>query len=328
MLISIRSAGNKVWAVLGCAVFSLALFGCGGEDLVVEEVAEPEAPAADQAAASNCLPLSVVTGFYPLQFIAERVGSEQTAVSVLAGPGVEAHDLELTPSQAAEVTDAELVSYLPQFIPSLDEAIAELNPDAAFDASSGLDLIAGDSSSHDHAHSHEGDEALDPHVWLDPTNVAAMAKALSIRLGELDPACSKTYADNAQALAEEMSALDGELSSGLLNCKVKTMVVSHEAFGYLANRYGFEQVGISGLTPESEPSPSRLAEVAEISKSDGVTTVYYENLVSPVVAETLAAELGISAVMLDPLESKPQAGDFVSQMQANLAALKKGQDCG
>jgi len=330
---SLLGARIRAGVVAGCAAVVVALSGCGGQEVVGEDVggedvAEPEVVAVDDAPTSECLPLNVVTGFYPLQFVAERVGSDQTTVSVLAGPGVEAHDLELTPSQAAEVTDADLVSYLPEFIPSLDEAINELNPDAAFDASAGLDLIAGESHDHGDSHSHEGEEALDPHVWLDPTNVSAIANGLSVRLGELDPVCSTTYADNAKALTEEMSTLDAEMSRGLANCKIKTMVVSHQAFGYLANRYGLEQVGISGLTPEAEPSPSRLAEVAKISKSDGVTTIYYETLVSPVVAETLAAELGISAVMLDPLESKPASGDFVSQMRVNLAALTKGQDCG
>jgi zinc transport system substrate-binding protein len=198
----------------------------------------------------------------------------------------------------------------------------------------GLTLLEGEADDHDHGDSHddegkeEGEMIVDPHVWLDPTNVSAIAGTLANKLGEIDPACGAIYTDNASALNDEMTALDSEMTAALANCEVKTMVVSHEAFGYVANRYGFEQVGISGLTPEAEPSPNRLAEVAEISKSDGVTTVYYETLVSPVVAETLATELDIEAAKLDPLESKPEGGDLVSQMRANLETLVKGQNCG
>lgn len=343
------SKGRLFFAVAG--VLAVSLSGCGGQDAAVEETVEIEST--DTVVTSACSPISVVTGFYPLQFIADRVGSDQTTVSVLAGPGVEAHDLELTPSQAAEVTDADVVVYLPTFMPSLDEAVVQLNSSAGLDAMEGLNLLEGEAHDHDHGHSHgdegkeedhdhdheggedhsdekaaEGEMVIDPHVWLDPTNVSAIADKLSSKLSELDPACSAIYADNAQALTAEMTALDSEMTTALANCKIKTMVVSHEAFGYLANRYGFEQVGISGLTPEAEPSPKRLAEVAKISKSDGVTTVYYETLVSPVVAETLAKELNIKAEKLDPIESQPDGGDLVSQMRANLATLVGGQDCG
>lgn len=336
------SNGGRVGAAVGCAALAWACSGCGGQDAAVEEPVAVEST--EVVVTSSCSPLSVVTGFYPLQFIAERVGSDQTSVSVLAGPGVEAHDLELTPSQAAEVTDADVVVFLPTFMPSLDEAVVELNSSAGLDAMAGLTLLEGEAHDHDHGHSHDhdhdGDEGhsdkksadgemiVDPHVWLDPTNVSVIGKTLANKLSELDPACSAIYADNSQALTDEMTALDSQMKTALANCKIKTMVVSHEAFGYLANRYGFEQVGISGLTPEAEPSPKRLAEVAKISKSDGVTTVYYETLVSPVVAETLAKELNIKAEKLDPIESKPEGADLIAQMRANLATLVGGQDCG
>jgi zinc transport system substrate-binding protein len=324
-------AANLASVVLGCVALVAALSGCGGQETATEETVEVETTEVESA--STCAPINVVTGFYPLQFVADRVGSDQTTVSVLAGPGVEAHDLELTPSQAAEVTDADVVVYLPTFMPSVDEAVAELNASAGLDVMAGLTLLEGEADDHDHGDSHDdegkedGEMIVDPHVWLDPTNVSAIASTLANKLGELDPACSVIYTDNASALTDEMTALDSEMTAALANCEVKSMVVSHEAFGYLANRYGFEQVGISGLTPEAEPSPNRLAEVAEVSKSDGVTTVYYETLVSPVVAETLATELDIEAAKLDPIESKPEGGDLVSQMRANLETLVKGQNC-
>lgn len=346
-----RRIGVLVAASLGS--FGMLAAGCGSND----SASEPEVVEVSEVAETvSCAPLTVVTGFYPLQFIADKVGASpvsgnQTIVKVLAAPGVEPHDLELTPSQAAEVTDADVVVYLPGFMPALDEAVTELNPSAGLDAMSGLTLISGKPHDHDHGHSHDddhghshdddhghekgdghkdGDEksVIDPHVWLDPTNVSAIGQALAARLSTLDPACADIYAANADALTVEMADLDDETKAALDDCKIKTMVVSHEAFGYLANRYGFEQVGISGLVPDAEPSPRRLADVAKVSKKDGVTTIYYETLVSPVVAETLAKELRIEAAQLDPLESQPATGDFVSTMRSNLETLVKGQNCG
>jgi zinc transport system substrate-binding protein len=332
----------------GLAVASLIAAGCGSSDTAGETDAAEIVEVTDTAA---CAPLNVVTGFYPLQFIADSVvGSDATVIS-LAGAGVEPHDLELSPSQAAEVTDADVVVYIPDFIPSLDEAIKELNPNAGFDAINGLQVLEGhghdhgDEAGHDHGdeadHDHgdekgnkddddHGDEEFvaDPHVWLDPTNVSAIGNSLAAKLGELDPGCSAIYEGNAQALSDQMTALDSDMQTALADCKIKTMVVSHEAFGYLANRYGFDQVGISGLVPDAEPSPKRMAEVAKISKSDGVITIYYESLVSPVVAEALASELGITATKLDPIEGPPESGDLISVMRQNLDTLVGGQNCG
>jgi len=311
--------------VLGAV--ALVVAGCGSSntasDTDATEVVEvTEAPV--------CAPLNVVTGFYPLQFIADSVVSADAKVSTLAGAGVEPHDLELTPSQAAEVTDADVVVYLPDFIPSLDEAIKELNPNAGFDALNGLQVLEGHEHEDDHGdakdHDH-GEFVADPHVWLDPTNVSAIGNSLAAKLSELDPNCSAIYEGNAQTLSDQMKTLDTDMRTALAACKIKTLVVSHEAFGYLANRYGFEQVGISGLVPDAEPSPKRLAEVAKISKSDGVTTIYYETLVSPVVAEVLASELGITAAQLDPIEGPPASGNLVSAMRQNLDTLVRGQNC-
>lgn len=339
-----RSRLGSALCLLGaCALISA---GCGSSDTASEADTIEVVEATDTAA---CAPLNVVTGFYPLQFIADSVVGSDATVSNLAGAGVEPHDLELTPSQAAEVTDADVVVYIPDFIPSLDEAIKELNPNAGFDAMAGLQVLEGhdhadgdqadhaDEADHDHGDEkgHKDDDkhsdeefVADPHVWLDPTNVSAIGNALAAKLGGLDPSCSAVYDGNAQALSDQMNALDSDMQIALVDCKIKTMVVSHEAFGYLANRYGFEQVGISGLVPDAEPSPKRLADVAKISKSDGVTTIYYESLVSPVVAEALASELGITATKLDPIESAPESGDLVSAMRQNLDTLVGGQNCG
>jgi zinc transport system substrate-binding protein len=146
-------------------------------------------------------------------------------------------------------------------------------------------------------------------------------------LAEADPDNAQTFQENASALNEELATLNTDWAQGTASCEIDTLVVSHEAFGYLADQYGFEQRGISGLTPENEPSAAAIAELAEFVKSNGVTTVYTETLVDPAVAETVASEAGVQTAVLDPLEGPPAEGDYLSAMRDNLDTVKAGQNC-
>ena len=239
----------------------------------------------------------------------------------LTPPGVEPHDLELTAAQVAEISQADVVLYIKGFQPAVDEAVAQQAADRAIDVSEGLALLSGDPA--------EG-EINDPHVWLDPANMAAIGQAIATRLGAVDPESAATVSANASALSTAMADLDAKYAAGLSTCASTDLVVSHEAFGYLANAYGLTQVGISGLSPEAEPSPARMKEVADLVRTAGISTIYYESLVDPKVAQTIADETGATAVMLDPLEglAPDSTSDYVSVMEANLATLMKGQNCG
>ena len=146
-------------------------------------------------------------------------------------------------------------------------------------------------------------------------------------LAETDPDNAQTFQDNAAALTEELATLNTEWEVGTATCEIDTLVVSHEAFGYLANQYGFEQKGIAGLTPETEPSAAAIAELADFVKNNGITTVYTETLVDPAVAETVAAEAGVQTAVLDPLEGPPAQGDYLSAMRDNLDTVMAGQNC-
>lgn len=272
-------------------------------------------------------PISVVAGFYPLQWAAETVGGDRVSVTSLTAPGAEPHDLELTPQQVAAVTDAGLVLYVAEFQPALDDAIAQ-SPEAAVDVAAGLETLAAEEHE---GEEHEGEEeaSYDPHVWLDPTNMAAIIATVAQRLSSLDPAGASTYAANAAALDERLTALDEQWRTGTATCTNRDLVVSHEAFGYLATRYGFEQVGISGLAPDTEPSPAKIAEVADFVRANDVSTVYYETLVDPKVAQTVADETGAKTAVLDPLEGLAEGStdDYISVMEKNLQTVKDGQPC-
>ena len=252
----------------------------------------------------------VVAGFYPLAYAAEQVSGDAVEVVNLTPPGAEAHDLELSPQQVAEIGEADLILYVPGFQPALDEAIAQVAPDRALDVTQAIDELPAD-----------------PHVWLDPLNMATIGNEIAARLGAMDASLDVT--DGASALADAMRALDAEWKSGTADCRSRDLVVSHEAFGYLARQYGLTQIGISGLSPEAEPSPARLAEVADLVRANGVTTIYYETLVDPQVAQTLAAETGATTAVLDPLEGlvEGSTGDYVSVMRDNLAQVRSGQGC-
>lgn len=268
----------------------------------------------------------VVAAFYPLQFVAERVGGAHVDVTSLTPPGGESHDLELSPSAVARLGEADLVVYLSGFQAATDAAVAATDPAHTVDAAGAAALaVAPDGVD-------PGDSAtgsLDPHFWLDPTRLAAVAHQVADALAEIDPAHAAEFAHSADALAADLDALDAELAAGLAPCRGATLVASHEAFGYLAERYGLHQVGLAGIDPEVEPSPARLRDVAATVRDEGVRTLYFEVLTSPKVTQALADELGVATAVLDPVEGRAEGDerDYLDLMRANLGALASGLVC-
>ena len=294
--------------------------------------------------------LTVMASFYPLQYLAEKIGGEHVSVSSLTPDGAEPHDLELSPKMVDSLSSADAVVYLAGFQSAVDEAIEQQAPKTVIDVSPAAELIdagtdanhpsedeeeatdeaqSGQTEAHDHeAHDHHHDMSADPHFWLDPTRMANAATLVGDKLAEADSAHADVYKANAKALAEELNTLSDTLVTKTSNCKVKTFVTAHTAFGYLADRTGLTQVGISGLDPESSPSPARLAEIAQIAKEQGVTTIFTEALIDPKVAQTLADDLGITTAVLDPIESQTDSSkDYATVMQANIDALTKANNC-
>ena len=305
--------------------------------------------------------LTVMASFYPLKYLAEKVGGEYVSVTSLTPDGAEPHDLELSPKMVDSLSSADAVIYLAGFQSAVDEAIEQQAPKTIIDVSSAAELVevgsdanhpaeeeeaadetqSGETEAHDHdheGHDHEGhdhaghdhhhDMSADPHFWLDPIRMAKAATLVGDKLAEADSAHADTYKANAKALAEELTALGDTLVTKTSKCQVKTFVTAHTAFGYLADRTGLTQVGISGLDPESSPSPARLAEIGQIAKEQGVTTIFTEALIDPKVAQTLADDLGITTAVLDPIESQTDASkDYAAVMQANIDALTKANNC-
>nr|WP_314273801.1 metal ABC transporter substrate-binding protein [Schaalia odontolytica] len=294
--------------------------------------------------------LTVMASFYPLQYLAEKIGGEHVSVTSLTPEGAEPHDLELSPKMVDSLSSADAVVYLAGFQSAVDEAIEQQAPKTVIDVSPAAELVeagtdanhpseeeeeatdeaqSGETEGHDHeGHEHHHDMSADPHFWLDPTRMAKAATLVGDKLAEADSAHADVYKANAKALAEELNTLSDTLVTKTSSCKVKTFVTAHTAFGYLADRTGLTQVGISGLDPESSPSPARLAEIAQIAKEQGVTTIFTEALIDPKVAQTLADDLGITTAVLDPIESQTDASkDYAATMNSNIDALTKALDC-
>lgn len=265
----------------------------------------------------------VVAAFYPLQFLADRIGGDRVRVTNLVKPGAEPHDLELRPRQMADIVDADLVLYLHGFQPAVDDAVAQEAKKTGFDVSTVTPLRPAPAGAEDPDHP-------DPHVWLDPVRFAAIGQAVAERLAAADPAHAAEIRDRAAALDRDLATLDEEYQKALTTCARRDIVTSHAAFGYLADRYGLNQIALTGISPDSEPGPGRMAEVADIARERGATTIFFETLVSPKIAESLANEVGAKAEVLDPIEGLAAADgtdDYLSVMRRNLDTLVTALDC-
>lgn len=277
----------------------------------------------DEGGAANSL--DALASFYPLQFVAQTVGGGAVDVGSLTPPGAEPHNLELSPAMVSDLADASAVVFASGFQPAVDEAIAQTSPEHAIDVAGVANLQTTDGTSVDDA---SGYGSADPHFWLDPQRLAAVAEQVKTTFSEIDPANAQAYEANAEQLTEKLSSLSDDYAAGLASCDRRTIVVSHEAYGYLATQHNLEQMGIAGIDPESEPAPARVAKIQRVIEGEDVTTIFTESLVNPKVAETIAADLGIETAVLDPLETLADPGsDYLSVMRHNLAALQKALGC-
>ena len=304
--------------------------------------------------------LTVSTSFYPIQYLAEAIGGDLVKVSTVTPSNVEPHDFELSGKETAELGKADLIAYVPGFQPSLDKAVKEIGSGpTVVDLSKPADLVrhegveegdehgheASDDAStaatdaataesneaghdeHSHAEGEEHGHDLDPHFWLDPQRMITVAEALEASFAKIDPANANDYKAGLDKLKTALTNLDTQYSTGLSTCQRTTFVTSHAAFGYMADRYKLTQTSISGIDPETEPSPAELANIKSVVQSTGTTTIFTEELVSPTTAQAIAAETGAETNVLSPLESKPDRGDYTDAMTTNLDRLKIALAC-
>ncbi|MFI5644082.1 metal ABC transporter substrate-binding protein [Kitasatospora sp. NPDC051705] len=311
MMIRRRTRSSIALAATALAA-SLALTACGGSSSAQDANGK----------------LKVVASFYPMEYLAQQIGKDHVAVTDLTAAGVEPHDLELTAKQVGTVQKADAILYLKGLQPTVDQAVAQSGSKHKIDATAASPLVdhhldEGAEGGGADGHRHEG-PAGDPHIWLDPTRYAAVARSVGEEFAKADPAHAEDYRRNTDDLVGRLTALDEQFRTGLKDAGTRTFVTSHAAFGYLAEHYGLTQVAVNGVDPESEPTPARLAEVQKAAKDNGVTTIFFETLVSPKIADTVAKDLGLRTAVLDPLEGvkDPAKDDYLTVMKQNLANLQ------
>ncbi|MYT05692.1 MULTISPECIES: metal ABC transporter substrate-binding protein [Streptomyces] len=284
----------------------------------------------DSAAAGGTGKFDVVASFYPMAFLAEQIGGDHVHVTSLTEPGQEPHDLEISAKQTAQLQESDAVLYLKNLQPSVDDAVNQSEIKTKIDAAGLTSLekhgneVGGHAAEHDD-HADAELAGLDPHVWLDPVRYAQIAEGVGKAFEKADPDHAADYKANTAALVKKLDALNTEFKTGLADTDTKVFITTHAAFGYLAERYGLTEEAINGLDPESEPSADRVKDLEKMAKADGVTTVFYETLVSDKTAKTIASDAGLKTDVLDPIEgitAKSRGKDYFSVQEANLKALQ------
>lgn len=277
--------------------------------------------------------LSVVTSFYPLYFFASEIGGDHANVTNIVPAGSEPHEYEPLPRDIAAIESADIVLLNGEGFESWGKRVAGNASGMILEVADGLATL--EPTAHDEHEEDPGqhdESGHDPHVWLSPALARQMAARIADAFVAADPANTDYYRANAAALDARLAALDDSYRHGLATCTRRDIVTSHAAFGYVAHEYGLNQVAISGLSPEEEPSVQTLAEVAAFAKEHKVTHVFFETLVPSDFSATIAREIGAKTLVLNPLEGltdeeTASGKTYLTEMQQNLANLRTALSC-
>lgn len=276
--------------------------------------------------------LSVAASYYPLYEFAKQVGDDKVSVTNLTPAGADPHDYELPARELARAQDANVFVYNgADFEPWADAFLADYRG-AAVNASTNIELREGSHGHDDDDDDEDEEEEFDPHFWLDPVLAQRIVDNIRDGLIEADPGNREHYTRNAAAYNQQLAQLDGEFETGLAACNLDVIITAHDAFSYVAHRYGFEVEAIAGLSHDAEPSPARLAELTRHVREEGVQYIFFEHLASPRLADTIARETGAETLVLDPIEGPDgddheEDEDYVSIQRQNLANLQRALAC-
>jgi zinc transport system substrate-binding protein len=272
--------------------------------------------------------LKVATSFYPLEFLAKEIGKDVVEVKNITPAGSEPHEYEPTQQQIIEINQSDLLLTNGAGLESWTAKLAQGNsaPKAVLELTKSFELSEIEE---------EGQKIQDPHIWLSPKNYIKMAKTITTTMQQNQtPSNLLTIQNNTNKLVEKLEKLDLDFRTKLsnTNCKNKKFVTNHDAFNYLANEYGLEALSISGLSPEAEPTTKELADLSETIKANNIKYVLTETVASPKLAQTLAKEVGITTLELNPLEGLSveevtEGKNYINVMQSNLQNLALALEC-
>ncbi|MEH7548935.1 metal ABC transporter substrate-binding protein [Neobacillus vireti] len=272
--------------------------------------------------------LQIVTTFYPMYYFAQKVAGSSANVELLIPNGVEPHDWEPTANDMAKIQDSDLFIYNSRYFETWTEKVFKSINDPnlkVIEASNGIELMDALDSEEEDIHEHTSSK--DPHVWLSPVLAQKEVDNIAKALEQADPKNKDKFQKNAAALNSELADLDSLYKETIDKAKKKEFVTQHAAFGYLAKQYGLTQIPIAGLSPDVEPTLGKLAELTDLTKKKNVKIIYFEELTSSKVADTLAKEIGAKTEVLNPLEGltkkeQEKGLDYIDVMKNNLESLK------
>jgi len=282
---------------------------------------------AHKAALPNGTKLNVTASYYPLYDFAKQVGGDKVQAVNVTPAGAEPHDYEPTPQQLVEAQKTDVFIYNGA---AMEQWVNKFLPDfkrTVIKGSNGIDLQAGANEDGTFTAG-----VKDPHFWLDPILAEQIVNNIRDGLTKADPADKAYFAANADSYKAKLAQLDKDYQTGLASCQTRTIVTSHAAFGYLGKRYNLDVASIAGLSPDQEPSAAKLAELSQLVKDKGIKYVFFESLVSPRLAETVAQETGAKTAVFDPIEGisdadQKQGKDYLSVQKENLANLRTALSC-
>ena len=321
---------KRMLGFVSAALCAALLAGCTGGTGSVSSAVE-SAPGAEEGQK-----LSVYTSFYTMQDFAEKIGGDKVTVTNLVPPGTEPHDWEPQPNDIVGLENANVFIYngagMEHWVSSVLDSLQN-DRLVAVEASSGISLLEG-AGEHEDGDSHAGESAeeekssTDPHVWRSPLNAKKEMENIKNAFAQADPANKETYEANYSKYAAQADALDSKFRKMTGGLKSKELIVAHQAFGYLCREYGLNQVAIEGLSADSEPDAARMAEIIRFAKEHKITTIFFEELVNPKVAETIAKATGAKTAVLDPVEglsdeNKAMGLEYFSIMEKNLEAIRE-----
>lgn len=305
----------------------------------------PGATTNQQADKKGSERITVAASFYPLAEFARNVAGDHAEVTTITPAGTDPHEYEPSPRDIATVQEADLFIFngegqdpwAERLTRELQEkGVKTMHMTEYFTLMEGMEEDHEEEDHDEHEDEHEeGDDHAherDPHIWLDPTLAIQEVELIREALVEIDPANAENYEANAAAYIVELETLDSEFRETLASCQKQDIITSHAAFGYMAERYGFNQIAIAGLSPEQEPSPRKLAEIADMAEEKNIRYIFFETLVSPRISETLANEIGAETLLLNPIEGLTQeqitAGEnYATVMRGNLTNLATALEC-
>jgi zinc transport system substrate-binding protein len=279
--------------------------------------------------------LRILTSVFPLKEFAAAVVGDRGEAALLLPPGAGVHTWQPRPGDLVRLTECDLFIHvgagLEPWLPGLMKGLAGRRPEA-LEVSAGLPLLpSGEEAGHEDEEHDHGE--FDPHVWLDPDLAVRIVGAIRERLTLLDPGGESVYRRNAAGLEERLRDLDSRCREGLRGCSGKAIILAgHAAFGYLARRYGLEQIALYGMSPDSQPTPAKLIEIVHMARARGVTAVFAENSESPALARSLSRELGVRILVLNPAHNLTRSEirartTYFDIMEANLRSLEDGLGC-